>query len=77
MNIVRLNIALLIGSITMFLLWVLGIIVKNKNIYYQYQANAVRNRNELSNFIIGWQVLEEKRLKFTKFEINQAIITMR
>lgn len=40
------------------------------------QANTVRNRTVLSNFMIGWRVLEEKRLKFSKFEINQAVINI-
>ncbi len=69
----RLNIILLIGAITMFLLWILGTIVKNKKIHYQYQANTIRNRTVLSNFMLGWQVIEEKRYKFRKNEIIQAI----
>jgi len=72
-NIGRLSIALLIGAMTIFLLWILGAVTKNKNLHYQYQANTTRHRDVLSNFIIGWQVLEENRLEFSKTEINQAI----
>ena len=73
----RLSVALLIGAMTMFLLWVLGLAVKNKGLHYQYQANTIRNRNVLSTFTIGWQALEEKIIKFTKFDINQAVKTLR
>ena len=73
----RLNVALLIGAITMFLLWILGTAVRNRNLHYQYQANTVRNRNVLSNFIIGWQALEEKRFEFSKIEIEQSITTLK
>jgi hypothetical protein len=76
MDLGRLNMALLIGAMTLFLLWILGTMVKNKNLHYQYQANTVRNRNVLSNFLIGWQALEEKRIKFSKVEVNQTIIAI-
>src|SRR5438105_2412081 len=76
MDLGRLNMALLIGAMTLFLLWILGTMVKNKNLHYQYQANTVRNRNVLSNFLIGWQALEEKRIKFSKSEVNQTVIAI-
>ncbi len=69
----RLSVALLIGALTMFLLWIIGLAAKRKKLHYQYQANTIRHRNVLSNFIIGWQVLEEKKYKFSKTDINHAV----
>jgi len=53
----RLNVALLIGGIAIFLLWLLGLVAKNKKIHFSFQANTVRNRNVLSTITIGWQAL--------------------
>jgi hypothetical protein len=51
----RLNVALLIGAIAMFALWILGLIAKQDNQHHAYQANTVRHRTVLSTFTIGWQ----------------------
>lgn len=53
----RLNIALLIASITHFLLWLIGLVAKQKGVHYSYQANTIKHRNVLSTFSIGWQYL--------------------
>ncbi len=72
-----LAVALLIGAITLILLWILGLAIKNNHLHYRYQANTITHRDVLSNFIIGWQALEEKKVKITIYEINQAITILR
>ncbi len=73
MSVGRLSVALLIGAITMFILWVLGIATKNRNLHYHFQANTTRHRSVLSHFMIGWQVLEEGKISFTFKEIKHAL----
>jgi len=68
-NIERLNVALLISAIAMLFLWVLGLAAKQKEIHYSYQANSIKTHNVLSNFTIGWQVLQRDIKKFTQNEI--------
>lgn len=68
----RLDIALLIGTLAMFVLWLIGMAAKQKNMQYGFQSNTIRNRNVLSVVSIGWQVIE-RRLSFTWLEINQAL----
>jgi hypothetical protein len=53
----RLNVALLLAAIGMLLLWLLGIVAKNRRLHYSYQANTVKSRNVLSHFMLGWQIL--------------------
>ena len=73
MSIGRLSVALLIGAIGMFVLWVFGIACKIKNLHFRYQANTVRNQNVLSLFVIGWQVIEEAKVTFNEREVKHAL----
>ena len=57
MGIDRLNIALLLGAIGFFLLWIIGIAAKRKNIHYQFQSNTQKERCVLSAFTVGWQYI--------------------
>ena len=57
----RLNVALLIAAIAMLLLWIIGMMVKQKNEHYLYQANTIKHRSVLSTFTIGWQALKRKQ----------------
>ena len=54
----RFNVALLIAAIAMWLLWIIGVIAKQENKPYLYQANTLRYRSVLSTFTIGWQTLK-------------------
>jgi hypothetical protein len=65
----RLNVALLIAAMAMLLLWIIGMMVKQKKEHYLYQANTVRHRSVLSTFIIGWQALKRKQ----RFRIHEFI----
>ena len=68
----RLDIALLIGALAMFVLWLVGTVIKQKNVHYGFQSNTIRNYDVLSVVNIGWQALE-RRLRFTWPEIRQAL----
>jgi len=68
----RLNIALLISAIAMFVLWIVGIIATRANEHHLYQANTVRHRSVLSSFTIGWQSLQRKR-RYTVAQYYDAI----
>ncbi len=69
----RLNVALLISTIAMLLLWLLGIVAKEKNIHYSYQANTIKTHNVLSNLMIGWHVLKRDIKKISQNEIFIAL----
>ena len=56
----RLNIALLIGALAMWVLWVLGAAVKAQKMHWEFQSNTTRHRNVLSHFTIGWQFIRKK-----------------
>lgn len=71
----RLNVALLIAAIAMFLLWIIGVITKQQQQHYQYQANTIRNRSVLSTFTIGWQTLRRKQ-QFYVAEFFSALISI-
>jgi hypothetical protein len=71
----RLNIVLLMGALAMFVLWILGLSAKNKNLHYGFQANTERRWDVLSNVMIGWQVLQQG-ISFTKQELLMALETM-
>lgn len=69
----RLNIALLVATLGMFVLRILGVATKQRNEHYTYQTNTEKRRNVLSNFLIGWQVLMEGKLRFVKKELIEAL----
>lgn len=71
----RLNIALLIGALAMFALWVLGTAAKQKQWHYAFQANTEKRWNVLSTFTIGWQVLQ-RGMRFSQKELALALQAM-
>ena len=60
----RLNIALLIGALAMWILWILGTAVKAQKIHWEFQSNTTRHRNVLSHFTMGWQFIRKKLHNF-------------
>lgn len=68
----RLNIALLIGALATFILWLIGMAAKQKNMQYDFQSNTIRKRDVLSVINIGWQAFE-RRIKFSWSEIQLAL----
>jgi hypothetical protein len=71
-SVARLNIALLIAVLATFVLWLLGTAAKQKQWHRSFQANTEKRRNVLSNFTIGWQVLQ-RGLQLTKKELLSAL----
>ena len=66
----RLNIALLIAALAHFLLWLVGLVAKHKQLHHSFQANTIKHRNVLSSFTIGWQYLKRygDRINLEDFE---------
>jgi len=62
----RLSVLLLIGLLAQYLLFLLGLAVKEAGEHRQYQANSVKNKNVLSNQYIGLRAYKDKRLKLLK-----------
>lgn len=73
----RLNVALLIGAIAAFLLWIIGLIAKKKNIHFSFQANTIKSRNVLSVFSIGWQIIKQPYLSFKKIDVQLALLEIK
>lgn len=73
----RLKVALLLSTLAIYILWIIGFIARNKKLHLHYQANTVRHINVLSNFMLGWQLLEEKKIQVTQKDIYQAIQYLR
>lgn len=71
----RLNIALLIAALALFVLWILGTAAKQKKWHYSFQANTEKRWNVLSTFTIGWQVLQQG-LRFSQKELALALQTI-
>jgi hypothetical protein len=69
----RLNVALLIASLAMLVLWIFGNAAKQKNIHYSYQANTEKRSSVLSVILIGWQVLIRDEVKFKRSELIAAL----
>jgi len=69
----RLNVALLIATLAMLVLWIFGIAAKQKNLHYSFQTNTEKRSNLLSNIFIGWQVLMRDEFRFHKNELTTAV----
>lgn len=68
----RLNVALLIATLAMLILWLFGVAAKQHNLHYSFQTNTEKSREVLSNFMMGWQVLMRNNIQFTKKELMIA-----
>jgi hypothetical protein len=72
-RVARLNVALLIASLAMLVLWIFGNAAKLKNTHYSYQANTEKKSNVLSVILIGWQALIRDELRFKRCELLAAL----
>lgn len=68
----RLDIALLIGAVAIFMLWIIGMVAKQKHRHRDYQSNSIKSHSVLSVISIGWQALERK-LAFTWPDVRKAL----
>ncbi|QFU25193.1 IS4 family transposase [Shewanella eurypsychrophilus] len=62
----KLNVLLIIASLSQFMLYLLGLAVKAADKHRQYQANSIKHRNVLSNQFIGLRAYKDKKLKLLK-----------
>lgn len=69
----RLQILLMIVMLALFVLWILGMIVKMTNQHRHYQANTVKNRNVLSLNYLGLRVANDERFVMQEAHIIEAL----
>jgi hypothetical protein len=69
----RLNVALLIAALATFILWLIGTAAKQEKLHYSFQANTVKNRDVLSVFIVGLQVLMRPTICLSKKQLIAAL----
>ena len=62
----KLNVLLIIASLSQFMLYLLGLAVKAADKHRQYQANSIKHRNVLSNQFIGLRAYKDRKLKLLK-----------
>jgi len=72
----RIMVLLIIAAIAQYLLYLLGLTVKEAGKHRQYQANSIKNRNVLSNQFIGLRAYKDKQLKLLKRHWEAAIKTL-
>ena len=73
----RLNIALLISTLAMLVLWLYGVAAKQKSLHYGFQSNTERKRNVLSIIVIGWQVINRRTGIINNNDLMRALETIR
>lgn len=69
----RLNVALLIASLAILVLWMIGNAAIQKKLHYSYQANTEKKSNVLSVVLIGWQTLIRKEVQFKRSELMATL----
>ena len=69
----RLNVALLIASLSTLILWILGKAAIEKDLHYSFQTNTEKRTNVLSIVSIGWQVLIRNEYKFNRKELMSRL----
>jgi len=71
-SIMRLQILLLLASLSLIVLWLLGLATIASGHHYQFQANSVRHKRVLSIVFIGRQMIHNLRLILTDEHLNTA-----
>lgn len=72
-NMHRLAILLLIGTVAMFMLWLIGLATEQKQLHYSYQANTIKTHRVLSLIFLALQVILHDRLAISNQDINLAL----
>lgn len=72
----RLSVLLSIACIAQYLLFLLGLTVKEAGKHRQYKASSVMRKYVLSNQFIGLRAYKDKRLKLLKWHWEVAIGTL-
>lgn len=71
----RLNIALLIASLAMVILWLVGKIAIQRKLHFSYQTNTEKKEKVLSIVFIGWQTLMRKEHKFNLTKLKSQLLS--
>lgn len=69
----RLNVALLISSLAMLVLWLVGKVAIKRNMHHSYQTNTEKHESVLSTIFIGWQTLIKQGWKFNLKELKSTL----
>jgi len=73
----RLEILLLIGALTTFFTWLMGIFAELKQWHRQYQSNSNKIRRILSTFFVGRQIAKESKFRLGEQEYKTALLQVR
>ncbi len=73
----KLNVLLIIASLSQFMLYLLGLAVKAADKHKQYQAKSIKHRNVLSNQFIGLRAYKDRKLKLLKYHWRAAISSLK
>jgi len=76
-NMKRLEVLLIIAAVTQYLLYWLGLAVKEAGKHWQYQVNSIKTRNVLSCQFIGLRAYRDKSLKLNKKHWQAALNTLK
>ena len=73
----RLDVLLIIAAMTQYLLYWLGLAVKEAGAHLQYQSNSIKTRNILSCQFIGLRAYKDRNLKLQKKHWVDALKTLK
>jgi len=76
-NMKRLEVLLIIAAVTQYLLYWLGLTVKEAGKHWQYQVNSIKTRNVLSCQFIGLRAFKDKNLKLQEKHWKAALRTLK
>jgi hypothetical protein len=69
----RLAILLLIGTVAIFMLWLIGLAAERKQLHYSYQANTVKSHRVLSLIFLALQILLHDRQAVCYQDLKEAL----
>jgi len=73
----RLTLLILIATLASLVLMLVGLTVKSANLHRRYQANSVETRAILSFHFLGLRAFADKRLRFHKRHLGDAIALLK
>lgn len=69
----RLANLLLVGMLTMLVVWLMGRLAEEQQLHYHYQANTIKKYRVLSLFYLACLLVVQRQFNFTKHELQHAI----
>lgn len=71
----RVQILLMIAMFAALIAWLVGLVLENYQLHYQFQTNSIKSRRVLSLFYLGCRAIK-KSIKIPKNAIEGALLTM-